>query len=158
MPQDYPPWVLYLPFATKVYIYGYTNAMFSQKIVLTYENGTTLTMTGQGEGNVPTSPATATFTTPSSGSHLNGYQVTVVITNLQGGVWQSSQTAGAGCSLGYTAATYLVASEDWVDVDWNDAVVQFLWYNPPPVGIAALEAQKKVLEAARAQEQSTESR
>ncbi len=152
MPQDYPPWVLYLPFSTTVYIYGYTNAAFSQKITLTYENGQTLVMTGQGEGNLPTSPAKTTFTTPSSGNHINGYQVTVTIQNQQNGQWKSSQTAGAGCSLGWTAATYLVASEDWVDVDWNDAVVQFIWYNPPPVGIAALKARQQYLDEAQAKE------
>jgi Fucose-binding lectin II (PA-IIL) len=143
------PWVLYLPFATTVYIYGYTNAAFSQKIVVTYENGQTLTMTGQGEGNRPTSPPTSVFTTPSSGSHLNGYQVTVAIFNQQSGKWVASQVAGAGCSLGWTAATYLVASEDWVDIDWNDAVLQFLWYNPPAVRNAALSARQAILDEAR---------
>lgn len=154
MPQPYPPWVLYLPFATTVYIYGYTNAAFSQKIVATFENGTVLTMLGQGEGNMATTPATNVFTTPSSGSHLNGYQVSVQIFNQQGGNWVTSQTAGAGCTLGWTAATYLVASEDWVDVDWNDAVLQFIWYNPPAVRNAALTARKKVIAAARTKEKT----
>jgi Fucose-binding lectin II (PA-IIL) len=150
MSNGQQPWVFYLPFATTVYIYGYTNAAFPQKIVATYENGQTLTMTGQGEGNKPTKPATSVFTTPSSGSHLNGYQVTVSIFHQQSGNWVPSQVAGAGCSLGWTAATYLVASEDWVDVDWNDAVLQCLWYNPPAVRNAALSARQEILDEARA--------
>lgn len=140
-----PPWTFYLPFATTVYIYGYTNALYNQKIVATFENGTVLTMTGHGEGNVPTTPPSSTFTTPSTGQHLNGYQVTVQILNQQNGNWVLSQVAGAGCSLGWTAATYLVASEDWVDVDWNDAVLQFIWYNPPSVRNAAKTALQAVI-------------
>lgn len=156
MPQPpYPPWVLYLPFATTVYIYGYTNAGFNQKIVATFENGFVLTMLGQGEGNKATTPANNVFTTPSSGSHLNGYQVSVQIFNQQAGNWITSQVAGAGCSLGWTAATYLVASEDWIDVDWNDAVLQFLWYNPPAVRNAALTARKKIIASARAKEKQS---
>jgi fucose-binding lectin II (PA-IIL) len=137
-------WTLYLPFATKVYIYGYTNAAYSQKIVSTFENGNVLTMSGQGEGNQPTNPAVSVLTTPSTGSHLNGYQVSVVISAQKGGSWVVSQLAGAGCSLGFTAATYLVVSEDLVDADWNDGVLQFLWYNPPSVRNAALSARDSV--------------
>lgn len=131
------PWLLYLPFATTVYIYGYTNAAYSQKIVATLENGNVITMTGQGEGNLPTSPPKAVITTPSTSSHLNGFQVKVEIFYQQQGQWVPSQTTGAGCSLGLSAATYLVVSEDWIDRDWNDAVLQFLWYNPPSVRRAA---------------------
>lgn len=145
-------WTLYLPFATTVYIYGYTNAQFSQRIVATFENGNVLTMTGQGEGNVPTSPANSTLTTPSTGRHLNGYQVKVAMSYQSGGNWVASQMAGAGCQLGWTAATYMVVSEDWIDVDWNDAVLQFLWYNPPAVRNAALAARDELLRLARSAE------
>ncbi|MER7848658.1 fucose-binding lectin II [Kitasatospora sp. NPDC096077] len=147
MSDAFSPWTLYLPFATKVYVYGFTNAAYQQRIRVTFENGTVQTLTGQGEGNRATSPASFDYTTPSTGSHLNGYQVVVDISySKDGSTWTASQVAGAGCSLGWTAATYLVASEDWIDVDWNDAVVQFLWYNPPPVRNAALSARKKLLE------------
>jgi hypothetical protein len=70
-------WTFYLPFATTVYVYDYTNAGYSEKIVATPESGDVITMTGQGEGNQPTTPPTAKITTPSSGSHLNGFQVKV---------------------------------------------------------------------------------
>ncbi len=153
-PTTPTPWTFYLPFATTVYVYGYTNAAFSQKIVVTLESGSTFTMTGSGEGNVPTSPAKQTVQTPSTGSHLNGYQVQVTISNYQGGQWVASQIAGAGCSLGWTAATYLVASEDYVDIDWNDAIIQFLWYNPPPVRNAALGALAGVRAKAQQEESS----
>jgi hypothetical protein len=124
-------WTLYLPFSTTVYVYGYTNAALQQKIVAVPESGATLTFTGAGEGNKPTSPATAIISTPSSGSHLNGFQIQVTISSYKNGSWVQSNIAGAGCSLGMTAATYLVCSEDLVDNDWNDAVLQFMWYNPP---------------------------
>ncbi len=140
-------WTLYLPFATTVHVYGYTNAGFNQQIVVTPESGPTLTLTGSGEGNTPTNPPSATITTPATGGHVNGFQVQVSISAWKNGGWSASQLAGAGCSLGISAATYLVCSEDLVDNDWNDAVVQFFWYNPPAVAAAARTAMASHLEA-----------
>lgn len=140
-------WTLSLPFATTVYVYGFTNAAFAQQIVVTPESGATLTFTGSGEGNTPTNPPTATITTPTTGSHLNGFQVQVGISAWENGAWQPSQVSGAGCSLGMTAASYFVCSEDLVDNDWNDGVVLFFWYNPPSVAIAARAAMAAHLEA-----------
>lgn len=133
-------WTFSLPFASQVFVYGYTNAALNQQIIVTPESGATLTFTGSGEGNTPTSPATAIINTPSTGSHLNGFQVVVTINSWKNGAWAASTVAGAGCSLGMTAATYLVCSEDLVDNDWNDGVVQFLWYNPPSVAVAMRDA------------------
>ncbi|MGA3037437.1 MAG: fucose-binding lectin II [Vulcanimicrobiaceae bacterium] len=142
------PWTMYLPFSTRVYIYGFTNAGLNQQITVVPESGSTLTFTGSGENNRATTPPNAIINTPSSGSNPRGFKLTVTIKSYKNGNWVESQITGAGASLGIVGATYMVCSEDLVDNDWNDGVLSFIWYNPPPT---AAEFAQHVQELASAQ-------
>jgi hypothetical protein len=141
-------WTVYLPLQTTVYIYGYTNAAYAQQIVVTDENGVTvLKMTGTGESNTPTTPPSWTYQTPKTSKNPNkGFGLTVQVFTQQNGP-VASQIMGGGANLAY-ASTYLITSEDSMDADWNDAVLNFLWY--PGAGDAALSAGQESLDEAEA--------
>lgn len=124
---------VYLPFSTKVIIYGYTNALFSQRITCKFEDGSTLVMKGSGEMNSPTVPAKTIKQIPASGSNPNGYAVTVTVDHKSKSKsnWVPSKLNGGGCSVALLYHVIIVCSEDWDDLDWNDGVVQFCWWKKP---------------------------
>ena len=71
------------------------------------------------------------ITTPDHSSNPLGYRVTVQIeSSNEGGQYQPSQVFSGSCGVMYYSLV-LVVSEDYVDDDWNDAVVQFTWWTPP---------------------------
>jgi len=123
---------VYLPFSTEVIIYGFTNAAYDQRITLTFEDGTNLVMTGTGEHNNPTNPAKTIKRIPASGANPNGYAVKVTIDHKSNNDpnWVSSKLGGGSCGVNLYYVL-LVVSEDLVDMDWNDGVVQFCWWLPP---------------------------
>lgn len=119
---------VYLPLSASVYVYVYTNAAFSQQVTLTPEGGAPIVFTGSGEGMTPI--GTTTIATPGSSSNPRGFAVTVAVATYQGGAWQPSATMQGSCGIMYYQ-TVQVVSEDYVDQDWNDSVVQFCWWVPP---------------------------
>ncbi len=122
---------VYLPLNTYVSIYGFTNAGYSQQVTLTEESGSTHVLTGQGEHNTPMNPPTLAIQTPPTSNNPGmGYQITVKIEHFVGS-WQPSKVISGRVSVMYFNEI-VVVSEDSVDEDFNDAVVQFAWWTPPP--------------------------
>jgi len=122
---------VYLPLNTWVHIQAYTNALFDQQVTITQENGTVTVLTGSGEHDAPMPNGNFGITTPNQSSSQLGYRVTVQVQSSQGsGQYQPSQVFSGSCGVMYYSLV-LVVSEDYVDNDWNDAVVQFTWWTPP---------------------------
>ncbi|HEX5493976.1 MAG TPA: fucose-binding lectin II [Mycobacteriales bacterium] len=120
--------VVYLPFNTTVMIRAFTNASFQQRVTLAPEQGNPIVFTGIGENDTPI--GNTSMRTPAQGTNPRGYQVTVTIETNPGTGWQPSSVGQGGSSIMYYNLT-LVVSEDYVDQDWNDAVVTFTWWIPP---------------------------
>lgn len=124
--------VVYLPLSTWVDVRAFTNASFSQKVTILQENGTQTVLTGSGEHDTPMPGGNFGITTPATSASSMGYRVTVTVQSQQpNGQWQDSNVSQGGCNVMYYSLA-MVVSEDYVDQDWNDAVVQFSWWVPPP--------------------------
>lgn len=121
---------IYLPRSTWVHIRALTNALFEQQVILNYENGTQTTLVGNGEHDHVLPNGDFAITTPANSQSPLGYRVLVTVNTMVNGHWQPSQVLqGAQSIMYYNLA--MVVSEDYVDQDWNDAVVQFTWWVPP---------------------------
>lgn len=120
--------VVYLPFNTRIAIRAFTNAAFAQRVTLAPETGDPIVWTGSGEGDTPI--GNTSLVTPGQGRNPRGYQVTVTVETNPGTGWQPSSVGQGGASIMYYTLT-MVVSEDYVDQDWNDAVVTFSWWVPP---------------------------
>ena len=125
---------IYLPVSTWVNVQAFTNASYTQRVTIAPESQSafpTKVLTGTGEHNTPMSGGTFGFTTPSTSQRPLGFSVTVTVESADGsGRFRPSQVLQGSCSVMYFTAA-LVVSEDYVDDDWNDAVVQFSWWVPP---------------------------
>ncbi|MCG8370345.1 MAG: fucose-binding lectin II [Proteobacteria bacterium] len=121
---------VYLPLNTYVSVSGFTNAAFPQQATVVQEDGSQTVMSGSGEHNTPMKNGAFSIQTPASSSSPAGYKVTVTIESQQGGTWQPSKVISGKISVMYYN-TAVVVSEDYQDQDWNDAVVQFVWWTPP---------------------------
>lgn len=122
---------IYLPLNTFISVAAFTNAGFNQRVTLTPETGSPTVLTGSGEHNTPMPNGTYSFTTPGSSGSPSGYKIIVAVeSQQQSGSWAPSQVSQGSCSVMYYSLA-LVVSEDYVDNDWNDAVVQFTWWVPP---------------------------
>ncbi|WP_431113331.1 fucose-binding lectin II [Variovorax paradoxus] len=122
---------VYLPLNTFVSVACYTNASFQQQVTITPETGSPTVLTGSGEHNAPMPGGTFSLTTPSSSQSPYGYRMTVSVQSMQpNGQWAPSQVSQGSCAVMYYSLA-MVVSEDYLDQDWNDAVVQFSWWIPP---------------------------
>lgn len=122
---------VYLPVSTWISVQAYTNAAFAQRVTITGEDGKDKVLTGSGEHNTPMPGGTYGFTTPPASRSPLGWSVVVrVESSGSGGEYRPSQVMLGSCTVMYYTMS-LVVSEDYVDGDWNDAVVQFSWWVPP---------------------------
>ena len=122
---------IYLPLNTYAMVRCVTNAAFRQQITITPETGSPTVVTGSGEHDAPVPNGTFAIQTPGSSTNPLGYKVTVAVQSDNGsGGWTPSQVSQGSCSVMYYNLA-MVVSEDYVDNDWNDAVVQFTWWTPP---------------------------
>lgn len=122
---------VYLPLNTFVSVAAFTNAGFNQRVTITPETGSPTVLVGSGEHNKPMPNGNYSINTPASSSSPLGYKITVAVESYQpSGTWAPSQVSQGSCSVMYYSLA-LVVSEDYVDNDWNDAVVQFTWWLPP---------------------------
>mgnify|MGYP006184278371 CR=1 FL=1 len=138
--------VVYLPLGTFVSVACFTNASFNQRVTITPETGNPTVLTGSGEHNAPMPGGAFSLTTPNSSQSPMGYKMTIAVESQQpNGQWAGSQVSQGSCSVMYYSLA-LVVSEDYVDQDWNDAVVQFSWWIPPSTRSMERAAQ---IEAAR---------
>ena len=125
--------VIYVPLNTWVNVRAFTNAGFNQRVTITPETGSATVLTGSGEHDAPMPNGSFHYNTPSSSSSPLGYRISVNIESQQpNGSWQPSQVSQGSCGVMYYQLVMIV-SEDYVDQDWNDAVVQFTWWIPPTV-------------------------
>jgi hypothetical protein len=122
---------VYLPLSTFVSVACLTNASFSQRVTITPETGSPTVLTGSGEHNAPMPGGSFSLTTPATSQSPLGYRMVVSVQSQQpNGQWAPSQVSQGSCSVMYFSLA-MVVSEDYVDQDWNDAVVQFSWWIPP---------------------------
>lgn len=121
---------VYLPINTWVHIQAFTNASFNQRVTITDEAGKSKVLTGTGEHDHPIPDGNYSFTTPSHSSSPLGWRMTVKVESFNNGSWQPSQVSSGSCGVQYYSLV-MVVSEDYVDNDWNDAVVLFTWWTPP---------------------------
>jgi hypothetical protein len=124
--------IIYLPLNTYVNVRSFTNAAFLQRVTITPETGSPITIQGNGEHDTPIPNGNFHLETPGSSISPLGYSMNVKVeTSPDGGrTWENSQVSQGSCSVMYYHLA-MVVSEDYVDQDWNDAVVQFTWWIPP---------------------------
>lgn len=123
---------IYLPLNTFVSVQCFTNARFQQRITIAPETGSATVLTGSGEHNAPMVGGNFSITTPGASVSPLGYKVTVSMESSSAtGEWSPSNVNQGICAVMYYWLA-LVVSEDYVDNDWNDGVVQFSWWLPPP--------------------------
>lgn len=117
---------VYLPVSTWISVQAYTNAAFTQRVTAPRRSSP-----GSGERNTPMPGGNYGFMTPATSRSPLGWTVIVrVESSNSGGQYQPSQVMLGSCTVQYFTLS-MVVSEDWVDQDWNDAVVQFSWWVPP---------------------------
>ncbi len=124
--------IIYLPLNTYVNVRSFTNAAFLQRVTITPETGSPITIQGNGEHDTPIPNGNFPIETPGSSRSSLGYSVCVKVeTSPDGGqTWENSQVSQGSCGVMYYHLA-MVVSEDYIDQDWNDAVVQFTWWIPP---------------------------
>ncbi len=122
---------IYLPLNTYVSVLSFTNAYFSQRVTITPEVGNQTVLTGSGEHNAPMPNGNFGLTTPGTSINPLGFKMTITVeAQQQNGQWAPSQVSQGSCSVMYYSLA-MVVSEDYVDNDWNDAIVQFSYWLPP---------------------------
>lgn len=122
---------LYLPLQTYVNVRSFTNAAFTQRVTLVEEDGTRHQYEGSGEHDTPMPGGSFAIRTPASAKSPRGYQVTINVDSDQSGTWRPSSLGQGSCGVMFYHLV-MVVSEDYIDNDWNDCVVQFTWWVPPP--------------------------
>ncbi|EUB97567.1 Fucose-binding lectin II [Rhizobium sp. CF080] len=120
------PATILLPPSTNVFVTALTNAADLQKVTITVPGASPILWQGTGEGNHQIG---STFVMTPSGSQDVQATVDVQHSANGGNTWQESALLPGGCSIG-TMNLQVLLSEDQVDRDYNDAVVQFLWWVP----------------------------
>lgn len=128
----------FLPPSTTIYVNALSNAAYTQTVTITPPSGSPAIFSGAGENNAAMRLTTAGFLTPPSGSSqayfrtaagsAGTYRVDIASNhgaeNVQFAQCSSSWTSGA------TANMLIVVGEDAVDQDYNDSVLQLMWYTP----------------------------
>lgn len=122
---------LYLPLNSWINVRSFTNSAFNQQVTVVEENGTRHQYQGSGEHDTPMPGGDFHIQTPGAASNPLGYKVTITIENYHDGKWNPSSVLQGSSGVMYYYLS-MVVSEDYVDNDWNDAVVQFTWWLPPP--------------------------
>lgn len=117
-----------VPASTPVRIQAFTDAAYLQQVTITPPaGGNPIVWTGSGENETPI--GTVLVTTPSSPSGTVVYGVNVQYSADGGRSWQPSSLLPGGTVIA-SFNLQVVLSEDHVDQDYNDAVVQFIWWQP----------------------------
>ncbi len=117
-----------LPPSTAVYSTGFTNAAYLQRITITPPSGGGSAWSWQGNGEGEHIIGTKSFTTPGGNQNLV-YQVDCQYSSDGGSTWNESSLFPGGCIVG-SMNMRVMLSEDHVDQDFNDAVAQFVWWEP----------------------------
>lgn len=127
-----------LPPNTTIYVNALANAAFTQTVTITPPSGTAAVFSGAGENNTAMSLTTTGFLTPPS----NGAQAYFRTASGGSGTYRVEMTSNHGAevvqfaqcssswSSGATANTLIVVGEDSTDQDYNDSVLQLIWYTP----------------------------
>jgi hypothetical protein len=116
---------VYVPPSRDVVIKGFTNSAYLQRITLNTE-GVAQTLIGTGENN--TLIGKAHFTTPSKSdpNQLVPINVTIEYSSDGGATWKAPQVYSNSCSV-QAYNLIVVATEDWVDQDFNDVIWMISW-------------------------------
>jgi hypothetical protein len=116
-----------LPPSTNVFVSAFTNAAYLQKVTVTPPGGgQPIVWQGTGENNHQIGQQ---FIATPGGSQNLAYSVTAQYSSDGGGTWQDSTLLPGATVIG-SFNLQVVLSEDHVDQDYNDAVVEFLWWRP----------------------------
>lgn len=117
-----------LPPSTNVFVSAFTNAAYIQRVTITPPSGSgsAIVWDGSGEGN---NQIGSTFITTPGGSQNLTYTVTIQYSSDGGSTWGASSMIPGGTVIG-SMNLKVVLGEDHVDQDYNDAVVEFLWWEP----------------------------
>ncbi|TNC08156.1 hypothetical protein FF100_30035 [Methylobacterium terricola] len=124
MQRNAMPASILLPPSTNVFLAAFTNASDIQRVTITPPGGQAIVWQGSGENNKQIG---STFFQTPSGSQDVSATVDIQHSSDGGRTWQESALLPGGCSVA-TMNIQVVLSEDQVDRDYNDAVVQFLWW------------------------------
>jgi hypothetical protein len=129
-----------MPFPSNatVFVQGFANAAFTQKITITPPSGTPAVFSGSGENNTSLSLTTTGFLTTHSGAQPSfnvpsgggTYNVSVTANNTASQVLGQTNNFSTPTSNGSITIGW-VSSEDSSDNDWNDSVLIFTSYTPP---------------------------
>ena len=119
---------LMLPPGRRIFVSAFTNAAYLQKVVITPPAGAGDPITWQGTGEDNNQIGQQFITTP-AGSQDLAYSVGAQYSSDNGATWQDSSLLPGGTTIG-SMNLKVMLSEDHVDQDFNDAVVQFLWCPP----------------------------
>jgi hypothetical protein len=119
--------VVYLPFETHVLAQAFCDSAGQQRATFTPKGGAPFAFAGIGAEN--TEIGKRMIVTPAPEQGEVGFAVKVAIEH--GNPWvPSAMVQGRRYSIaGYNIIG--IASEDWVDEDWNDCTVLFTWSSPP---------------------------
>lgn len=120
---------VHLPYGASVAVKIEANAVFPQRVTLAWDSASK-TVTGAGENEQLL--LAFELDTPSDGPDPKGYPVVVSISSIVNGREVPSNVAFGDCDILYYNVI-LVVSEDYLDNDWNDAVVSFTWWASPEV-------------------------
>ena len=117
-----------LPPDTNVFLAALTNAAYLQRVTVTPPSGggSPIVWQGTGEDNHPI--GNQLVTTPAGSANFT-YSVNMEYSSDNGATWHQSSMIPGGCVVA-SMNLKVVVSEDHVDQDFNDAVVQFMWWNP----------------------------
>lgn len=122
------PASIHLPPSTTILATAITNAGNLQRVTLTPPASMGPPIVWQGSGENNTQIGQTNLVTPEGTQHVS---VAVTIENSSDGgrTWSQSSLIRGSCSVA-TMCVDLLLSEDSADNDYNDAVVQFLWWKP----------------------------
>lgn len=119
---------LLLPPGTNNFVAEFTNSTYLQKLKITPPSGTGSPIVWQGSGERNHQIGDQMLATPDGNSNLS-YSVNAEYSSDGGSTWQQPSLIPGGCVVG-TLNMKVVISEDHADQDFNDAVVQFMWWEP----------------------------
>ena len=117
-----------LPPSTRVFVAAFTNAAYMQRVSITPPAGAGQPIVWQGTGEDNHPIGNQIVTTPAGSSNFT-YSVSADYSTDGGSSWQQSSMIPGGCVVG-SLNLKVVISEDHVDQDYYDAVVQFMWWEP----------------------------
>jgi len=113
-----------LPANTRVFIRAIANAAWLQRVTITPPSGSPIVWKGSGEGNQPFGDIQVT-----TSGKIDTYTVNIEHSSDGGNSWNSSSSTSGDTSIASLRAKYIL-SEDGADSDYNDAVVEFMWWIP----------------------------